>query len=336
MDTTELLNTLIEGDDLNGRETKAFLSSVMAGEVSPVQCGAILTALRIKGESVDEITGFIEAMRSTMTRVEAPGAIDVVGSGGDSSGTFNISTAASLVVAGAGVKVAKHGNRAASSQCGSADVLEALGVRIELSKEQAEKVFKEAGMVFLFAPLFHPATKQVVAVRKELKVRTIFNILGPFLNPAQTKRQLTGLPTLALAKKMAAVSMKLGYERNLIVVGAGGMDELSTAGVSQGFLVEGKRMRRMTIDPKRYGFKSPTKYALMGGTAADNAKIVRDILGGEQGAKRDIVVLNAGAALFAAGFARDVKDGIERAKKSINSGAAAAALDRLIRISQMV
>ncbi|MEK7107011.1 MAG: anthranilate phosphoribosyltransferase, partial [Patescibacteria group bacterium] len=223
----EILNKLVEKKDLGASKTRAFLNQVIAGEITDVQVGAILTALRMKGETSAEIKGLLDAMRTHMLHVSAKGAMDIVGTGGDRAGTFNVSTTAAFVAAGAGAKVAKHGNRAASSKCGSADVLEELGVNIKLSPSQAEEVYKNTGMVFLFAPLFHPAMKQVGAVRKELKIRTIFNVLGPFSNPAGTKRQLVGVPNVELAKKLAEVAKGLGYTRLLIVTSDDGMDEAS-------------------------------------------------------------------------------------------------------------
>src|SRR3989344_272489 len=291
MDTTALLNGLIEGKDLTAAETSGFLSALMRGEVSPIEAGGILTALRIKGEKPEEIIGLIRSMREFMLKVNAPGAIDVVGTGGDNAGTFNISTAAALVAVGAGAKVAKHGNRAASSKCGSADVLEALGVRIVLSKEEAERVFQKTGMVFLFAPAYHPAAKEVVAVRRELKVRTIFNVLGPFANPAGTVRQVTGVPNKTIAKTMAEVATGLGYEHLLIVTSEDGMDEVSTSALTHVYELRGTDTQEWTIDPSGYGIEKPATGALLGGTAEENALIIRNIFDGENGPKRDIVVL---------------------------------------------
>ena len=245
---SELLNMLIAKKDLSAKDTEAFLNDVAKGAITPVQIGAILTALRIKGESPDEIVGLVRAMRKHVVSVNAKGAIDIVGTGGDGSGTFNISTAGAFVIAGAGVKVAKHGNRAASSKCGSADVLEALGVNISLSKEQAEVVFNKAGIVFLLAPLFHPSMKQVGAVRKELGIRTVFNILGPFANPAGTTRQLVGVPNLKIARTMAKAALKLGYEHLLIVTSDDGMAEISISAKTRMFEICGKTLNHTVLD----------------------------------------------------------------------------------------
>lgn len=331
MDTTALLNGLIEGKDLTAAETSGFLTALMRGEVSPIQAGGILTALRIKGEKPEEITGLIRAMREFMLKVNAPGAIDVVGTGGDNAGTFNISTAAALVAVGAGAKVAKHGNRAASSKCGSADVLEAFGVRIVLSKEEAERVFQEIGMVFLFAPAYHPAAKEVVAVRRELKVRTIFNVLGPFANPAGTARQVTGVPNLTIAKTMSEVATGLGYEHLLIVTSEDGMDEVSTSAPTHVYELRGANMQEWTIDPSGHGIAKPAEGALLGGTAEENSLIIRNILDGEKGPKRDIVVLNAACALYVAGIAADIAAGVALANDSIDGGKARDVLAALIR-----
>lgn len=330
----EILNTLVEKKDLTGLETRGFLDGVVKGGITDVQASAILTALRMKGESIEEIVGLVEEMRLKMLKVQAKDVIDIVGTGGDRSGTFNISTAAAFVAAGAGAKVAKHGNRAASSKSGSADVLLALGVNIQLAPEQAEEVLRNAGMVFLSAPMFHPAMKNIVAVRKALKIRTIFNILGPFANPAGTKRQLVGVPNADIAKKMAKAATKLGYTRLLIVASEDGMDEISLSAKTRAYEVRGKSVKTFTIDPKKYGFKKSSKKDILGGSAEENAAIIQEILNGTKSAKRDIVVLNAGFALVVAGLARSAREGIRLAEESIDSGKARVALEVLIRETQ--
>jgi len=339
----ELLNTLFEGKDLTDTEARNFLDDVIAGALTSAQTAGILVALRMKGESASEIVGLLRGMRAQMVPVEAKGAVDIVGTGGDGSGTFNISTAAAFVAAGAGALVAKHGNRAASSKAGSADVLAALGVNVTLTKQQAEEVFKKAGIVFLMAPLFHPAMKNVIAVRKELKVRTIFNILGPFANPAGTSRQLVGVPNVAIAKKMAEAAKELGYEHLLIVTSDDGMDEISLSAKTQAFDVKGNTVKAFAIDPKTFGFKKSAKNDILGGSAEENADIIRSILAGraskdgarhdfaKSGPRRDIVVLNAGFGLYVAGIAKTPKEGIAKAEESIDSGKAAAALEALVR-----
>ena len=336
MDTTKLLNTLIARKNLSEKEAGEFLEGIMSGTVSAVQAGAILTALRMKGESAPEVLGFIKTMRANMLTISAPNAMDIVGTGGDGTGTFNISTTSAFVARGAGVKIAKHGNRAASSKCGSADVLEALGVKIELTPTQAEEVFKNAGMVFLFAPLYHPSMKQVVLVRKELKIRTIFNVLGPFSNPASTKRQLVGVPNAELAKKLSEVAQGLGYEHLLIITSDDGMDEASISAKTKVFEISRKSSKNYVIDPVKLGFKRAPAAALRGGTAEENAGIIRSILSGEKGPKRDIVVLNAGLALYAAGAAKTTKEGVALAERALDSGSARAALESLIKNSNAV
>ena len=328
-----MLNALMAGKDLTADDTRVFLDGIARGEITPAQIGAIITALRMKGETPAEIAGLLHAMRSHMTKLEAPGAIDIVGTGGDGSGTFNISTAAAFVAAGAGAKIAKHGNRAASSACGSADVLEALGVNVQIHSEQAKIIFDKAGIVFMLAPLYHAALKQVVAVRKELKVRTIFNVLGPFANPAGTTRQLIGVPTKEIAKTMAKVATSLGYGRVIIVTSADGMDEISLSAKTYAYDIQGSKSRAFVIDPRKFGFKKVEKSDIAGGTAEENAAIIQDILNGKKSAARDIVVLNTAFALYVAGIAKSPKEGIALAEKSIDNGNAKKVLERLIKES---
>lgn len=330
MEISQILNRLVEKKDLSAQDASTLLEGIMNGSVTPVQAGAVLTALRMKEETADEIYGFIKTMRVKMRTIKAPGAIDIVGTGGGGVDPFNISTAAAFVARGAGAKVAKHGNRAASSKCGSADVLEALGVKIDLSPQQAQAVFDKIGMIFLFAPLYHPSMKQVVAVRRELKIRTIFNVLGPFTNPAATKRQLTGVPNMKNAERLAAVSMRLGYEHLLIVTSDDGMDELSTYTKAHVFEVRGKKLKKMTIDPQKLGFKRPPRNALNSGMKGENAALIQSILEGNKGPDRDVVILNAGAALYVAGIANTIKDGLALAEESIGRGRAKKALSDLV------
>lgn len=329
MDATNILNKLIQKKDLTPAESEFFLSGVIDGSISPVQTGAILVALSMKGETAEEIVSFIKVMRKNMIKVNASSAIDVCGTGGDGSNSFNISTAVSFVVAGSGVKVAKHGNRAASSKCGSADVLEELGVNINLSTAQAADIIQKTGMVFLFAPNFHPATKNVVMVRKELKVRTVFNFLGPFLNPASVKRQLIGVPNIEIAKKLIEVGEKLGYEHLLIVTSRDGMDEISLSDKTDVFELKNGKIKQFVIDPEEYEFKKSSKNEIEEGILSENAEFVRAILKGVKNAKRDIVVLNAGAALYASGNAKNIKEGIQIAKESIDKGNAKKVLENM-------
>lgn len=331
MDTKIVLNKLVDGINLSKKEASNLLERIIAGELHPTQVAAVLVAIRTKGEVVDEIVGFIQTMRKHMIKINAAQAIDIVGTGGDGAGTFNISTASSFAVAGAGVFVAKHGNRAASSQCGSADVLEALGVNINLTPSQTEKVFTKVGMVFLFAPLFHPAMKHIAKVRKELGVRTIFNFLGPFLNPAGTKKQLLGVPNIKIAQKLAYVARQLQFHHLLLVTSEDGMDEITTTAKTNIFEIKGTHFSSYTISPKQFGMKHATKKELLGKDAKENAEIIKRILKGEKGAKRDVVVFNSAAALYVAGKAKDIKEGIALAEQSIDSGSAMRVLQNLIK-----
>lgn len=326
----QLLDALLDGKNLSQKDAKDFLDSVLKGGVDPLLISAITVALRAKGETAEEIAGLVGAMRSNMISVVAPHAVDIVGTGGDGSNSFNISTVSAFVVAGSGVKIAKHGNRAASSTCGSADVLEALGVNINLTKDQAEEVFKEVGFVFMMAPRFHPALKEVVPIRKALKVRTIFNILGPLCNPAGTDRQLTGVPSIGIAQKMAEVAKKLKYKRMMIVT-SDGLDEVSTRRLTHVFDVQGNKVKRFTIDAQKFGMKKPDSIALKGGDARLNADISRLILRGEKGPRRDVVVLNSACALVVAGKAKTIAEGISLAEKSIDMGNARRVLELLVK-----
>ncbi|MBI5456899.1 anthranilate phosphoribosyltransferase [Candidatus Kaiserbacteria bacterium] len=336
----ELLKKLSERKDLTAAEAEGFLLEIMkglpaqAGGADPMLVASILVALRVKGESVEEIVGFLRAMRANMVKVNAPGAIDVVGTGGDGLGTFNISTVSSFVAAGAGAKIAKHGNRAASGKCGSADVLEALGAHIQLTKEQAEEVYRKVGFVFLMAPLFHPAMKEVGPIRKQLKIRTIFNILGPFANPAGTEKQLVGVPDKELAKKMVIAGKKLGFKRLLIVSSSDGMDEISLSANTYVYDLKGNRIKSATVDPRKFGFKRVSQKEILGGDASENARIARAVLSGEAGPKRDIVILNSAYALVAAGVAASPSEGVDKAKHSIDSGRALGVLDSFVRTTQ--
>lgn len=337
----KFLEQLIDKKDLTQRQARDLMELMITGELPASQLAAILVALRMKGETPNEIVGFVTGMRSHMTPLVTKGlVIDTCGTGGDRSGTFNISTTVALVVAGAGVVVAKHGNRAASSQCGSADVLEALGVHIMLSKEQAEKVLIKVGVVFLLAPLYHAATKHIAQVRKELGVRTVFNYLGPLANPALAKHQLIGVPNKEIAQKLAQAATQLGYKHLLIVTSADGLDEISLDKKTYGFVVKGKTIKTITIDPQKLGFKRASVAKLRGGDAEpgtgrhpaeQNAKIIRSILSGEKSAKRDIVVLNSAYALQVCGKAKTVKEGIQLAEESIDNGSAKKILEQLIQ-----
>lgn len=331
MDTNIILNKLVDGNNLSQRETSILLERIIKGQLNPAQIAAVLIGLRTKGETVDEIIGFIKTMRKHMIKIKAPKAIDIVGTGGDEAGTFNISTASCFVVAGSGVPIAKHGNRAVSSKCGSADVLENLGVNINLTPSQAEDVFKKVGMVFLFAPLYHPALKLIAPIRKELGLRTVFNFLGPFLNPAETKRQLLGVPNEKIAKKLAEVATKLKFTHLMLVTSKDGMDEITTTATTKVFEVKGNKLNSYIISPKQFGIKKATKKDLAGKNSSGNAHIIQDILKGKKGPLRDIVVLNSATTLYLAGKAENIAEGILFAEKSIDSGSALRILQKLIK-----
>lgn len=330
MDARAALITIAGGGRLTRGDARSAMASVMAGEATPAQLGALLAALHVRGETVDEIAGFALALRDAAVAVAAPAdAIDTCGTGGDRSDTFNISTVAAIVAAAAGAHVAKHGNRAASSACGSADVLEALGVTIELGPAEVAACLREVGLGFMFAPRFHPAMRHAAPVRRELGIRTVFNVLGPLANPAGVRRQLLGVPTPALGPLMARVLLELGAEKALVVHG-GGLDEISPAGPTLTWEVGDGAVREGTISPEGVGLASAPIEELRGGDAAANAAIARRVLAGGPGGARTAVLLNAGAALYVAGLALSVRDGVGLAGQAIDGGAAAERLARLV------
>jgi anthranilate phosphoribosyltransferase len=326
---------IVGGRSLTRAEAAAAMDEMMSGEATGPQFGAFLTALRMKGETVDELTGFAEVMRAKVTRVETGlPIVDTCGTGGDASGTFNVSTAAAFVVAGAGVPVAKHGNRAMSSQCGSADVLEALGVKIDLPAEGVAACIREAGIGFMFAPLFHPAMRHAVAPRREIGIRTVFNVLGPLTNPAGARSQVLGVPDPALPEKMARVLLALGCKHALVVHGRDGVDEISIAGPTFVAEVAGGEVRTYEIRPGDVGLDESPLSALKGGDAATNARIIRAIFSGDRGPARDIVVLNAAAALVAGEAAATLLEGVKLAGDVIDRGQALAKVEALAACSQ--
>ncbi len=323
------LSTVVEGGTLTMESAHAAMGAVMDGEATPAQLGALLVALRMRGETVEELAGFAAAMRERVLRVEAPeGAIDIVGTGGDRSGTFNISTTSALVVAGAGVPVAKHGNRAITSRSGSADVLEALGVRIDHDADSAARSLRETGFAFMLATSFHPAMRHAGPARREIGIRTAFNLLGPLTNPAGTRRQVIGVGDPAAGARIARVAALLGTERTLVVHGAG-VDELPLDGTGVVHDVGPGGIQEAAVDPVRLGLSAATIEDLAGGTPAENAALLESVLGGEAGPRRDAVLLNAGAAFVAAGRAADLREGIVMAEGSIASGAPRRLLERL-------
>jgi anthranilate phosphoribosyltransferase len=320
---------LAAGERLAESEAEHAFGILMAGEATPAQVAGLLMAMRVRGETVAEITGAVRAMRARMLAVEAPpGAIDVVGTGGDAAGTLNISTASAIVVAGAGVPVAKHGNRALSSKSGAADALSALGVNIDVPAERLEAVLREAGMVFLMAPRHHAAMRHVAGPRVELGTRTIFNILGPLANPARVKRQLTGAFAPQWLRPMAETLGRLGTERAWVMHGQG-LDELTLAGESQVVELAHGTIREFTVAPEDAGLRRAPAEALKGGEPAENAAALQALLEGAPGPYRDVVLLNAGAALVIAGKADGLRDGAMLAARAIDGGASLAVLERL-------
>jgi anthranilate phosphoribosyltransferase len=333
---TDPLAKLARGESLSEEDAAAAMRAIMRDEATPIQIAGLIMALRVKGETADEITGMARAARGNATPIDVPDRdllLDTCGTGGDGSGSFNISTLAAIVAAASGARVAKHGNRAASSRCGSADVLEALGVRVDLPPEGVAACIREAGIGFLFAPLFHPSFRFASVPRKELGVRTVFNILGPLCNPAGAGRQAMGVADMALTRRVAEVLRRLGVER-AIVYSSEGLDELSTLGPSLVIeLLEGHR-REYHLDPAELGLQRPAREALLGGDPAENAAIARGVLAGERGPRRDIVLLNASAALRAAGLAGGWEDGLRQAAEAIDTGRAAAVLERWVEVSR--
>ena len=328
------LAKLATGAALTADEAEQAFSVIMAGEATPAQIGGLLMAMRVRGESVDEITGAVRVLRARALRVSAPeGAIDIVGTGGDGAGTFNISTGAALVVAGCGVPVAKHGNRALSSKCGAADVLAALGVNLDADLALVERSIREAGIGFLMAPRHHSAMRHVAGPRVELGLRTIFNLLGPLSNPAGVARQFTGAFSREWIEPMARVLGNLGCERAWVVHGSDGLDELTTTGPSWVAEWRDGAVHLFEVTPADAGLPTARPADLKGGDAATNAAAMRALLGGERGPFRDAVVYNAGAALIIAGRAQGLQDGAAMAADAIDSGRARGALERLVEIS---
>ena len=323
------LNAVVEGETLSMDEARLAMGSVMDGEATQAQLAALLVALRMRGETVDELTGFAAAMRERVLRVDAPdGIVDTCGTGGDRSGTFNISTAAALVVAAAGVPVAKHGNRAMTSRSGSADVLEALGVRTDHDAGSAGVALRERGFAFLFAPTFHPAMRHAGPTRREIGVRTAFNLLGPLTNPARARRQVVGVGDPAAAPRLAEVLQRLGTERSFVVHGDG-VDELPLDGTGVLYHAGPDGVVRHDIDARQLGLARAPTSALAGGDPATNAQLIEAILGGESGARRDVVLLNAAAALLAGGRVEQLEGGLELAALTIDSGLARQFLEDL-------
>lgn len=329
----QVIAKLVDKKDLTREEARAAMGEIMSGEATTTQIAAFLTAMRLKGETVDEITGCAQAMREKATRVRTkhPVVIDTCGTGGDAVGTFNISTAAAFVACGAGAVVAKHGNRAVSSRCGSADVLKALGVQIEdVPVQKVEQCLDEVGMAFLFAPSLHGAMKYAAPVRRELGIRTVFNVLGPLTNPAGASCQVIGVYDEKLTSPIANVLNALGSERALVVHGAGGFDEISTCGTTKVSEICNGEVKSYTLESSDLGFRRALVNELVGGDVARNARILLEVLDKKRGPHRDIVVLNSAAALYVSGLASSVKEGINIAEESIESGKARSKLAQLV------
>jgi anthranilate phosphoribosyltransferase len=342
---TEALRALVEHRDLSRIEAAATMEAIMSGAATNIQIAAFLTALRMKGESVEELIGFAQVMRQKVVRIRTRAdqaltgtdremLIDTCGTGGDATGTFNVSTATAFVVAGAGLRVAKHGNRSVSSLCGSADVVEALGVSLELSPQKVGRCVDEVGIGFLYAPLLHTAMKHVMPARREMGIRTVFNMLGPLTNPAGANAQVIGVYSPALTEPLARVLAELGTVRAFVVHGCDNLDEISNTGDSRVSEVREGQVRTFTVRPEDFGMARASIRELQGGDREQNAQIIRAVLEGEPGPRRDIVLMNAAAALVAGGRARELKEGVGLAAQSIDGGAARGKLQLLVALSQ--
>ncbi len=334
----ELISKIVEDVDLSETEMVTAMDEIMSGEATPAQIGSFITALRLKGETVDEITGAARVMRKKATKVIINPAkinddiiLDVVGTGGDGAKTFNVSTTTAFVTAGAGITVAKHGNRAVSSKCGAADVLENLGVNLNITSSDVEKCINEIGIGFLFAPVFHGAMKYAAGPRKEIGIRSVFNLLGPLTNPAGATVLLLGVYDMSLTEKIAMVLNKLETREAFVVCGEGNLDEISISGHTRVSHVKDGKVETFEISPEEVGLKRADIKEIEGGNAVENASIIRDILDGKHGPKRDMVLINASAAFVAAGYANDFKEGVKLGEETIDSGKAKAKLEDLIK-----
>jgi anthranilate phosphoribosyltransferase len=333
MSLQEAIETAVRGDEVPPQVLESAFGEIVEGKASAVGIAALLVAMRTKGETVSEIVAATRALRAhaVTARCGDSRTVDTCGTGGDGAGTFNVSTAAAFVVAGAGVPVAKHGNRAASSRAGSIDVLEALGVRVDLPVEASARILSEVGIAPFFARRAHPAMRFVAPVREQLRIRTLMNCLGPLLNPVGVRYQLVGVYAESLVEPLAAALGELGSERALVVHGCDGLDEVTTTGPTRAAFLRAGRVASIVIEPEPLGISPPEPGALRGGDAGENARIVRSVLEGETGARRDIVVINAAAALWVAEASADLAQGLEAARASIDSGAACERLERLVQ-----
>jgi anthranilate phosphoribosyltransferase len=330
----EAIAKVVRGESLSQEEASTAFEEIMRGDATPVQIAGFIVALRIKGETVDELTGFASTARAMATPIAVDGALlDTCGTGGDGLATFNISTLSAIVAAACGARVAKHGNRAASSMCGSADVLEQLGVKIDLGADGVARCIQGAGIGFMFAPVFHPSFRFAGVPRRELGVRTVFNVLGPLCNPAGAKYQALGVADGSVAGKMADVLIRLGVERAIVFHAGDGMDELSVSGPSHVIEIDGQR-KEYELNPSELGLERAPVEAMRGGGPEENARIAREVLGGAPGPRRDAVLLNSAAAWRAAGLAKDWKEGLKAGAEAIDSGRAGDVLQRWATISQ--
>jgi anthranilate phosphoribosyltransferase len=330
----EAINLLVSGQSLTEGQAAAVMEEIMNGEATPAQFGAFVTALRLKGENIDEIVGLAKTMRSKaiVVSISAP-VVDTCGTGGDGCHTFNISTAAAFVGAGAGLNIAKHGNRAMSSQCGSADVLEALGVKIDLNAEQVERCIEEVGIGFMFAPAFHPAMKHAASPRREIGIRTIFNILGPLTNPAGAKFQVLGVADGSLLEKMAIALQSLGCRHALVVHGEDGLDEITVTGKTHICELKDDEIENYSVSPEDVGLPKSSRDSLSGGTLDENAALLRGVLMGTPGPRQDVVLMNAAAAMLAGDRVNTLQEGVALAREVIDNGKALAKLEQLIEVS---
>jgi anthranilate phosphoribosyltransferase len=331
------LAKLVLGEHLTRAEAHAAMRSLVDGEATPSQIAGFAIALRMKGETPEEIAGLAEVMRAAATRVEAgPDVVDVVGTGGDGAGTFNISTLSALVVASAGGRVAKHGNRSVTSACGAADFLEAVGIAIDLPADGVVRCIDETGFGFMFAPLFHPAMRHAGVPRREIGVRTVFNILGPLTNPAGARRQLTGVAVPGLGETLARVLALLGSEHAVVVHGHDGLDEISVGAPTQIHETRQGEVRSYVIEPEQFGLPRWTTDALRGGTVEANVRLADAVLEGQRGAARDVVLLNAGAALYVADLSGSIQEGIQQAAEELDSGRAQQKVKQVALVSQRI
>jgi anthranilate phosphoribosyltransferase len=331
----EATGSLIRGESLTDREASCVMREIMEGEPTEAQFGSFVTALRMKGESAEEIAGMAKVMRAhaLSVDVDADFLLDTCGTGGDGMNTFNVSTASAFVLAGAGIHVAKHGNRAATSKSGSADVLEALGVKIELSPHAVAQCIRECSIGFMFAPIFHPAMRFAAPLRREIGIPTVFNVLGPLTNPAGAQRQVLGVASPDLVELMATTLIRLGSEHSVVVHGLEGLDEISIAGQSQLAIIQNGAITLENISPEDFGLSRVPLHDIRGGTAAENADMVRSVLDGDAGPRTDVVLLNAAAGMLIADLVKDLHSGIELARDTVFSGRATMKLDGLIALS---